>query len=191
MNPPVKPRFSRHIALTVAQEIVGALTPVCERVIVAGSLRRGKQWVGDVEILFIGKTLTRPKNGDFFENETVCLAQLAIADLLAANILAKRPNKIGGFTWGDQNKLALHTRSGVPVDLFQTTEASWFNYLVCRTGSAAHNVTIATRAKQLGWSWNPYGSGFTNEAGTASHDVVSEADLFTFLDMQFKDPKDR
>ena len=56
MNPPqTKPRFARHVALTVANELLEILKPVCDRVIIAGSLRRGKQWVGDMEILYIGK----------------------------------------------------------------------------------------------------------------------------------------
>jgi DNA polymerase/3'-5' exonuclease PolX len=191
MNPPTKPRFARHVALPVSNEILEILKPVCERVIVAGSLRRGKQWVGDVEILYIGKQVTRPKNGDLFAMETVSLADLAIADLLTVKALEKRPNKLGAFTWGDQNKLALHVRSGVPVDLFAATAANWWNYLVCRTGSASHNVTIATRAKQIGWTWNPYGSGFTKDDGSQGYTVESEADLFRFLNIQFVEPQDR
>lgn len=191
MNPPTKPRFARHVALTVATEILEILKPFCERVIIAGSLRRGKQWVGDVEILYIGKQVTRPKNGDFFQMETVSLADLAIVDLLDKHVISKRPNKLGATTWGDKNKLAQHIRSGVPLDLFSTTEKSWWNYLVCRTGSAAHNVTIATRAKQIGWTWNPYSEGFTKDDGRESYAVQSEADLFRFLNIQFVEPQDR
>lgn len=191
MNLPIKPRFARHLALTVANEIVEILKPVCERVIVAGSLRRGKQWVGDVEILYIGNTVVQPKQGDLFARESVNLAALAIADLLASKVIAARPNKLGGSTWGDQNKLAVHVRSGVPVDLFSATEANWWNYLVCRTGSASHNVTIATRAKQLGWAWNPYGPGFAKLTGSEVYAVQSEADLFRFLNVQYVDPQDR
>ena len=191
MNTSTKPRFSRHDALMVASEICAILKPVCERVIVAGSLRRKKQWVGDVEILFIPKTETGPCPDDLFAMKTVSLAQVAIDGMRAANILAPRLNKDGGTCWGDKNKLALHAASGVPVDLFSATEENWFNYLVCRTGSAAHNVTIATRANQLGWKWNPYGSGFTQVGTGKCYQVASEEDLFRFLDMQFKDPQDR
>lgn len=191
MNPPAKPRFPRHTALTAANEICEILRPVCERVIVAGSLRRGKQWVGDVEILFVGKQVTQPKPGDMFAEETVSLAQIAIAKMLDDGLITKRPNKLDGFTWGDANKLAVHVPTRVPLDLFQTTEASWFNYLVCRTGSAAHNVTIATRAQQLGWKWNPYSVGFTHATTGEHYAVTSEEDLYRFLDMQFVAPKDR
>jgi len=44
---------------------------------------------------------------------------------------------------GPLNKLAVYVGSGIPVDLFATTEECWFNALVCRTGSAETNVKIA------------------------------------------------
>jgi len=186
---PAKPRFSRHAALIAADELRQILAPVCERVEIVGSLRRGKQWVGDVEILFIGKIITRPKAGDMFATETVSLATEAIASQVARGLLAKRPNALGGFCWGDANKLALHVLTGVPVDLFATTAENWHNALVVRTGSAAHNVQIAQRAKAMGWNWNAYGPGFTRD--NDARVVTREEDLFEFLGMHFKAPPDR
>jgi DNA polymerase/3'-5' exonuclease PolX len=191
MKPPIKPRFAHQAALAVAQEIVTILRPVCERIIIAGSLRREKPWVGDVEILYISREMTGNTLGDFFAQETRRLAEDRINSMLFDGLLTKRLNSAGTQMWGDLNKLAVHTATGIPVDLFRTTEFCWFNNLVCRTGSAAHNITIATRAQQLGWRWSVYGSGFINSSATASHDVTSEDDLFDFLKMDFKAPKDR
>lgn len=191
MKPPTKPRFPHHAALAVAQEIVTILRPVCERIIIAGSLRREKSSVGDVEILYISRELTGNRIGDFFAQETRRLAEERIDSMLFDGLLTKRLNSVGSHMWGDQNKLAVHAATGIPVDLFRTTESNWFNALVCRTGSAAHNVTIATRAQQLGWRWSVYGSGFIDTAATRAHDVTSEEDLFDFLQMEFKAPKDR
>ena len=140
--------------------------------------------------MFIGKPHTRPKAGDMFAEETVCLAQLAIADLLAAGAIEKRPKANGSTTWGDLNKYAIHRRTGVPLDLFATTEASWWNYLVCRTGSAGHNAHLAARAKQLGYTWNPYGPGLTGANGEP-YAVTSEEDLFRFLLIPFVPPYER
>lgn len=191
MTPQVKPRFPRYAAISVARQLVEILTPVCERIIIAGSLRRGKQWVGDVEILYIGKIITRSKPGDMFAQETVSLAEQAIAEMVASSILTPRVNKIGGTCWGDQNKLAAHNATGIPVDLFQTSQSNWFNYLICRTGSAQHNIQIAARAKDRGWSWNPYGSGFTHLITGKTHHVTSEESLFEFLDIPFLTPQER
>lgn len=46
--------------------------------------------------------------------------------------------------WGEKNKLAVHVRTGIPVDFFAATEANWWNYLVCRTGGEQNNIAIAS-----------------------------------------------
>lgn len=191
MNPPAKLKFAHSVALAVAQEIVNALSLSCERIIIAGSLRREKQWVGDIEILYISKVVTGFKPGDMFAQETRFLAEDHLASLLASKALTMRINSAGIQTWGDKNKLAVHAASGIPVDLFSTTEECWFNSLICRTGSAATNISIATRAQKVGWKWNPYGPGFITIAGDDCRQVTSEEDLFDFLKMPCLEPKDR
>jgi len=52
---PAKPKHPRADALVVAREMCAELRPVTERLIVAGSLRRRKELVGDVEILYVPK----------------------------------------------------------------------------------------------------------------------------------------
>lgn len=187
MNPP-KTRYPREAALVVAGELCAILGPVCARLAIAGSLRRGKADVGDVEILFIPKLEERPL--DLLSTTSFNLAEEAIAGMLSRGVLSKRPSKTGGTAWGDKNKLALH-RSGIPVDLFATTEASWWNYMVCRTGPADSNTRIATAAQNRGWKWNPYGSGFTNTATGETHDCHSEEAVFAFVGLPFHPPESR
>lgn len=67
--------------MNVAAELCAALKPVCERLILAGSLRRRKPTVGDVEILYIGKTEVRQDPTDMFASITVNIADEAIAAL--------------------------------------------------------------------------------------------------------------
>lgn len=57
-------KFPRTQALAVAEELVAALRPACERLEIAGSLRRGKAEVGDVEILFVPRVEERPDPED-------------------------------------------------------------------------------------------------------------------------------
>ena len=189
MSTPAKPRFPRDAALVVAGELVHLLGPVCERIAIAGSLRRGKADVGDVEILFIPRIEERPV--DMFAMQPFSLAEEAIQRLLDAGTLTKRPNITGGTTWGDKNKLALHTASGIPVDLFAATEDNWFNYLVCRTGPAESNQRIATAAHNLGWKWNPYGPGFTHTATNEQRACHSEEAVFAFVGLPFHLPENR
>lgn len=185
--PSAKPRFAFHEAKEVARELCDALRPVVSRLIVAGSMRRRKLMVGDVEILFV--PLRVAVRADLFETASESRADAVLAELLARGLLAKRRNMNGAEMWGEQNKLAVHVASGIPVDLFATTEASWFNYLVCRTGPGESNIAIASAAQRMGWKWHPYGVGFSR--GEAVHAVASEREVFEFVGLPFKEPWNR
>jgi DNA polymerase/3'-5' exonuclease PolX len=174
-----KTRFPRAKAISVAREVAAILAPNCQRIIVAGSLRRGKAEVGDIEVVYIPKFEMGNVPGDMFAEERVNLADRAIALMEARGILARRTNVNGSTMFGSKNKLMEHCDSGIPADLFSTNEDSWFNYLVCRTGPAESNTAVAVAAKRRGWHWNPYGSGFTRDG--ALHSITSEADVFRFV----------
>lgn len=186
---PAKPRFAAHEALAVARELCAALKPVCERLIVAGSMRRRRLTVGDVEILFVPKMVEVP--GDLFTRAHASLADDAIERLIAAGVIEKRRNVNGGETWGAKNKLARHVASGLPVDLFAATEANWWNYLVCRTGPAESNVAIASAARRMGWQWHPYGRGFSNLKTGEHAAACSERDVFEFVGLPYREPWER
>ena len=173
-----KARWPRAAALQVARELCDRLNPFCEKLIVAGSVRRKKADVGDVEILYVSRMQDRPL--DMFSTEAVSLADEEIAQMLTDGTLTKRPSKTGGTAWGDKNKLALH-HSGIPVDLFRTAADAWWNYLVCRTGPAESNARIATAAQRRGYRWNPYGVGFTCLADGSITPMLSEAAVFAFV----------
>jgi DNA polymerase/3'-5' exonuclease PolX len=185
-----KVKFPRADAIAVAKELCDALRPVTERLIVAGSLRRRKPMVGDVEILFVPK-MQSVKTGLFEgDQELMNHAEAVIECLVDKGIILRRINVKGAETWGQKNKLAFHAKSCFPVDLFSATDANWFNYLVCRTGSAEHNTKIAMAAQARGWKWNPYGEGFTDERGQLVR-VSSEKDVFTYLDLPYLEPWER
>jgi DNA polymerase/3'-5' exonuclease PolX len=198
-SPAEKPKFARADALEVARKFVRFLKPHCDRLIVAGSLRRRRNLeVSDVEILFIPKFSSLPDPNDLFgEKIRTNAAERAIAALLEAGVLMKRPKCDGTLTWGEKNKLGVHVESGIPVDLFSATCENWFNYVVCRTGPAESNVRICNAAIARGWQWNPYGSGFTRKpsgAGPGYHDVApmcSERQVFTFVGLPYLEPWER
>ena len=188
----MKVKYPRATALAVARELVKALAPVTiqGRLIVAGSLRRRKAAVGDVEIVYVPYVVRVAGYEDFFTSSLVNHADKALADLLARGILVKRRNALGSEVWGDKNKLAVHPASGVPVDLFAATDANWFNYLVCRTGSAENNTRIAIAANGRGWKWNPYGPGFTDNRGECVP-VRSEREVFELAGLAYLEPWER
>ena len=182
-----KTKYPRAAALAVAKELC-ELRRLCDRLICAGSLRRRKLEVGDVEILYIPKFAT-VKDG-LFESSQVNVVDLALDEALKEGILAKRKNVNGSVMWGQKNKLAVHVASGIPVDFFEATEANWFNYLVCRTGGAENNRRIAVAANDKGWRWNPYGVGFTDNYGDIKP-VSSEREVFELVGLDYLEPWER
>ena len=183
-----KKKYPRAEAIAAAAELCRALKPYTERMIVAGSLRRRKPMVGDIEILFIPKFEMRKL--DLLSDTLVSLADEVLSCLLQKQVIRHRPNVNGSNIWGEKNKLAVHGASGIPVDFFTATEANWFNYLVCRTGSAESNMRIATAAQARGWKWNPYGAGFTDDRGQLVP-VHSEDQVFAHARLTWQEPWER
>ncbi len=195
--PAGKVKYPRAAALNVARELVKALEPVCSRILVAGSLRRRKAEVGDVEILYIPIVLPMADPADLF-GKTIATnaADAVLKKLLDAGAIAKRPNAIGGTSWGAQNKLALHCASGIPVDLFAATNENWWNLVVSRTGGAASNIAICQAAIESGWKWNPYGEGFSRPnperpGWLLIKEMHSEREVFEFIGLEWLEPWER
>lgn len=182
-------RFPRAEAIGVARELLGVIAPQTLRIIVAGSLRRKRAMVGDVEIVFV--PLTRPGvRTDLLQPaEEVSRVDDVLGEMIARGVLAKRLSVRGTPAWGPKNKLAVHVASGIPVDLFATTEANWWNYVVCRTGGSRSNIAICNAARARGWKWRPYRDGFTR--GDQVHTVRSEAEVFEFVGLPYLAPEDR
>ena len=191
-----KVRYPAALAGRLATKIVEVLRPFCQRIEVAGSLRRRKAEVGDIEILYIPR-MTRVRNPEaLFGDELIELnaVDLELAEMLKEGSLEKRLNVNGSPTWGAEKKLARAVKTGIPVDFFATTEKNWFNYLVCRTGGAESNMEIASAAKRQGFKWNSCGSGFTQTWGTGETKFVvinSEREVFQFVGLPYKEPWER
>ena len=161
--------------------------------IAAGSFRRLKPECGDLEILYIPRHGLANTGGLF--DEPANLADLAIDRLERLGVLARRTNVNGSEMFGEKNKLMVHVATGLPVDLFATGPESWFNYLVCRTGGAESNKAVAMAAQRLGWTWNPYGPGFSRrpefEGRERRHVVTAERDVFDFVNLPYLEPQFR
>jgi DNA polymerase/3'-5' exonuclease PolX len=186
-------RYPREFAQSVADSLCAELDGAVSRCVVAGSLRRMKPDVGDVEIVVCPRVVQFASE-DLFGGKTFAAVNLFEARcerLLERGVLSKRANVKGAFVWGEKNKLALHVATGVPVDLFAIPEECFWNYLVCRTGGKESNMRIATAAIRKGWKWNPYGPGFTEMETGAVHAVRSEAEVFQFVGLPYRKPEDR
>lgn len=183
-----KKRFPHAAALAVATELQAMISPACHRVAIAGSLRRGKPEVGDIELLFIPRMSQRPDG--LFDTRIVDVCAEVCEKLLDDGILAKRPNVNGHFTWGEKNKLAIHVASGIPVDFFGTAEANWFVSLVIRTGSKDTNLRLTTGANRKGATLMAYGSGVKWSDGTITA-ATSEEHVFEMCGVPYLSPEKR
>lgn len=85
-----KPRFANSVGGLVAAELGAALDPACARWTVAGSLRRQKPTIGDLEILYIPKLEWCRDPQDFFASGQVNRAEQCIAALERRGTLERR-----------------------------------------------------------------------------------------------------
>ncbi len=168
-------------AKAIAEELKSLLEPGCQRIEIAGSIRRQKPEVGDIELLVI------PKYDGMLERVD-CLNE-AIVDLMRQEVLGSRRNKLGSLVYGPKNKLMLHLPSGIGVDIFSTTDECWAVSLVVRTGGAETNKRIATAALRKNWHWHAYGRGFSTPNG----EVIchSEREVFEAVGMPYLQPWER
>ena len=173
-----KTRCPLHRAKEVASEILRRLEPACERITIAGSIRRQKPDVGDIELLCIPKFID---GVDQLDRE--------IATLVVQGILGFRRNKLGSKVYGPKNKLMVHLPSGLGVDIFSTDEQCWWVSLVVRTGGETTNKRIAMAAIRKGWHLQAYGAGFSTPQG----DVIceSERDVFELVGLRYLEPWER
>jgi DNA polymerase/3'-5' exonuclease PolX len=185
-----KPKIPHAQAVKLAIELVDMMLPYVQRIVVAGSLRREKEFVGDIELLYIPKLAT--ERVGLFEGDVqkVDLTENFLVKLLRDGVLKKRPSKIGTLTWGPSNKLGRHVASNIPVDFFSTTAANWWVSLVIRTGSKETNLMLTNGAIKLGRTLNAYGAGVT----CSDESVIpaqSERHVFQLCDVPYREPKDR
>jgi DNA polymerase (family 10) len=122
-------------AMSVAEEIVEALSavPGCLRCTYAGSLRRMRETIGDIDILAAADE-PRPLMAAFAELPTV------------AEVIVR----------GDK-KTSVRTRAGLQVDLRVVPLASWGAALQYFTGSKQHNVRVREMAVRKGLKLSEYG----------------------------------
>jgi DNA polymerase/3'-5' exonuclease PolX len=165
-------------AVEIAEEVRKSLEDVCNRIEIAGSIRRRKKDVGDAELLCI------PRDRDITDS-----LDRRVQELMFKGILAYRLNKLGHKVYGAKNKLMLHVASGFGIDIFSTTEECWPVAMVVRTGGTETNLMIATAALQKGYKFHAYGAGFTTPHG----EIVchSESEVFKAVDLPYREPWER
>jgi len=133
-------RFLLDTAEAQATKIVDHLRnyPGVEKVTPAGSLRRGRETVGDLDILVTGKAC-----GDERERETLMDRILQLPGLM--EVIAR-----------GENKISFRLRGGMQVDVRLLAPESYGAALQYFTGGKAHNVALRQRALKMGYTLSEY-----------------------------------
>ena len=133
-------RFLLDVAEQQANKIIEHLRayPGVEKVTPAGSLRRGRETVGDLDILVTGKA---------------CCYDGARQDLI--DHIIKLPGLMEIIARGD-NKISFRMRGGMQVDVRLLPPDSFGAAMQYFTGSKAHNVALRQRALKMGYTLSEY-----------------------------------
>jgi len=154
-----KPQHTAGEALRLALEIMTHLVDDCARIVIAGSLRRGKSLVGDVEL--VAEPLFRPSPAG--EQNRL---DLRLQQMLDLGMVSQRRKTNGDLiAWGERwtvRQMAGQDRpptgsrykamlyKGLPVDIFIVLpDRQWGPTLVLRTGPGEANEALVTRRGQM------------------------------------------
>jgi DNA polymerase (family 10) len=133
-------RFLLDAAEIQAQKLIDHLSAFqgIDRITPAGSLRRGRETVGDLDVLVTGKC---------------CVDDEQRAQLLAHII--ELPGLMEVIAQGD-NKVSFRLRSGMQVDVRTLPPDSFGAAMQYFTGSKSHNVALRQRALKMGLTLSEY-----------------------------------
>jgi DNA polymerase (family 10) len=133
-------RFLLDVGEREAQKIIDHLRdfPGVEKITPAGSLRRGRETVGDLDMLVTGQACCEP----------------ATLEKLIEHVI-KLPGLMEIIARGE-NKVSFRLRRGMQVDVRLLSPDSFGAAMQYFTGSKAHNVALRQRALKMGYTLSEY-----------------------------------
>lgn len=157
----------------LAFKIVSTIEEYCIRVEVAGSIRRRKPTVNDIDIV------AQPKPNSWLQIIKAIRGEFDA-------ITEKQGEKLATL----YVPFASKQRQGhLQVDLYRASRRTWGVLLLIRTGSPEHNIYLAKLAIRKGYRL-AYSRGLVNEKGEV---VASETerDVFQALGLDYIPPEER
>lgn len=148
----------------VAAAVIKQLSPHCQCIEVAGSIRRHKAWVNDIDLVLIPN--------DLWDIHTE-LVKLGDGQLKMAG------KKIMRVMVGD-----------IQVDVYIADGETWATLLLIRTGSAQNNIRLCSLAKKRGWHLAASGDGLFDENGQRIAGD-SEESIYQALGLLYQEPGER
>jgi DNA polymerase (family X) len=159
-------RFPREEVVKDAEMLLKTVrgVPGVDRADVAGSFRRHKPTIGDLDIVVV--TSSRKEVGD-------AVAQLPIVRDVVAH---------------GETRVSFNLRNGLRVDVRFVDASQWGSALLYFTGDKEHNISLRKRAIERGWKLNEYALADADGKVIASRE---EKDIYDALGVPVVEPRER
>ena len=152
----------RKDALVVASKLTQALWPMCKTVTVVGSIRQGKDMIGDIDIV-------------------------VIPSISPAEFLEKSKGIIE-YEYGGKKKI-FGMFMDRPINIFVTDDSGYGACTYQMTGPAKYNILMRRQAKLKGFRLNEYGL-YDRESGDYVAGATEQS-IFEALGLEYKAPTER
>ena len=166
-------RFLLNVGEVQAEKIIEHLRNYTgvEKATPAGSLRRGRETVGDLDILVTG-----PACCDDAEREKLIEHIIKLPGLM--EIIAR-----------GENKVSFRLRGGMQVDVRLLPPESFGAAMQYFTGSKGHNVALRQRALKMGYTLNEYSLAKLDDQQVVA--AKSEEEIYAALKLDYIPPEMR
>jgi DNA polymerase (family 10) len=167
-------RSAGRFRIDVAEDAAGRIAAYLlafdgiERVTPAGSLRRGRETVGDLDLLITGPACA--------PGHTIAAVEHVAAYPGIHDIIAK-----------GENKVSFHLSNGLQVDVRLLPSASFGAALQYFTGSKAHNVALRQRALKMGYTLSEWALARLDDDSTVA--AATEEEIYAALGMDWIPPE--
>src|SRR5271166_3873945 len=163
-------RFRIDVAEEAAQRIAAYLLAFdgIEKVTPAGSLRRGRETAGDLDLLVTGPCCA--------PEHTAAAIDYVAAYPGIQSIIAK-----------GENKISFYLSNTMQVDVRLLPSASYGAALQYFTGSKAHNVSLRQRALKMGYTLSEWALARLDDESTVA--AATEEEIYAALGMDWMPPE--
>lgn len=169
-----KTRFPLRDAIRNADSLMSELAPACDRIEVAGSVRRGRASVADIEVVAVAKFAPSP---DLFGGAP------------ERNLLWEKLDGLGVAYERAGDRYRRFGWRGIPVDLFACRRGNHGWTLLVRTGSSVFSHHMAIRLNAAGYT--SVENWITRRGTGETVETPEEQDVFRIAGERFVPPEGR
>jgi DNA polymerase (family X) len=161
-------------AQKIAEKVIAELRPFCDQIAIAGSIRRQRETVGDIDIVVL------PKVDQVHAFRARCQQSTTVVKDGEQEMVLMMKNEVQLDIW------IAHRGT---KDFFNPMPGNFGSLLLCRTGSVTHNIYLVSQAKALGLRWNPHHGVFDGHGRCLA--AETEEAVFRALKLDFVPPERR